>query len=131
MIFTRIIFKLFDWLIMLRVFASNAWASVFGRKGKRAMLGIKCETCKKVIKVDEPMMVFSKARITGNTYFHHCCFQEHFLFEVWNALSLGIKYESRCKHEDVTSQFNPATFSPNDVVKAYESSKKANKGGAR
>jgi len=82
--------------------------------------GVNCKICDKRINVDEPMIMFSPERMKDNEYMHACCFQEHFLFEVWNALSLGIKYESRCQHVDYAAGFNPATFTAEDVAKAVE-----------
>ena len=82
--------------------------------------GVNCKICDKKIEIHEPMIMFSPERMKDNEYMHSCCFQEHFLFEVWNALSLGIKYESRCQHVDYASGFNPTTFTPDDVAKAVQ-----------
>ena len=79
-----------------------------------------CEICEKEIKDDESRMIFRKSSAGPEVTAHACCFQEHFLFEVWNALSLGIKYESHCQHVDYASGFNPLKFTAEDITKAIE-----------
>jgi hypothetical protein len=79
-----------------------------------------CAICKSEISDNEPIMTFRESSVAPEQTMHACCCYENFLFEVWNSLSLGSKYESGCKHVDYTSRFNPATFTPEDVAKAVE-----------
>lgn len=81
---------------------------------------MKCEICKKPITDFQPRMIFRETSWKAMVHFHNCCYQENLLFEVWNALSLGIKYESHCQHVDYAARFDPATFTPEQVAKAIQ-----------
>lgn len=90
-----------------------------------------CEICEKAINDGEARMIYRKSSDGPEATTHACCFQEHFLFEVWNALSLGIKYESRCSHVDYASGFNPLTFTAEDVAKAIAKQMRQKQGHAQ